>query len=82
VAQLVEALRVRFPLGSFGFFIDLILGLAQSPTEMSRRNVFWWEGKGGRWVELTTLTLTCTNFLEIRGASTSWSPKGLSGPAM
>jgi len=39
VAQLVEALRVRFPMGSFGFFIDLILGLAQPLTEMSTRDV-------------------------------------------
>jgi hypothetical protein len=80
VAQVFESLRIRFPMGSFAFFIELILGLDQPVTEMSTRDVSWGEGKGGRWVELTTLTLSCADCLEILGASTSWSPKGLSGP--
>ena len=51
VAQLVEALRykpessrVRFPMVSLGFFIDIILsalGSTQPLTEMSTRNISW-----------------------------------------
>jgi hypothetical protein len=37
-------------------------------------------GKGGRRIELTTLPPTCAHRLEILVASTSWGPKGLSGP--
>jgi hypothetical protein len=39
-------------------------------------------GKGGRCIELTTLPPSCADCLEILGASTSWSPKGLSRPVM
>jgi hypothetical protein len=38
-------------------------------------------GKGSRCVGLTTLPPSCAECLEILGASTSWSPKGLSRPA-
>jgi hypothetical protein len=39
-------------------------------------------GKNGRCVGLTTLSPSCADCLEILGASTSWSPKGLSRPVM
>ena len=35
--------------------------------------------KGGRCLELTILTPSCANCLEILGASSFWIPKGLSG---
>ena len=48
MVQLVEALRlkrVRFPMVSLEFFIDIILPtlprLTQSLTEMSTRNISW-----------------------------------------
>jgi len=37
------------------------------------------EGKGGGFAGLTTLPPSCAICLEILAASTSWSPKGLSG---
>jgi hypothetical protein len=37
-------------------------------------------GKGDRCVGLTTLPPLCADWLNILGASTSWSPKGLSRP--
>jgi len=56
---------------SLEFFIDIILpmalGLTQPLTEMSNRNISW--GKGGRCVGLTTLLLSCADFLEI------WEPQ-------
>jgi hypothetical protein len=39
-------------------------------------------GKGGRCVGLTSLPPSCAYCLEILGASTSWSPKGLSRPVV
>ena len=41
----------------------MALGLTQPLTEMSTINIYW--GKGGRCVWLTTLTLSCADFLEI-----------------
>ena len=37
-------------------------------------------GKGGRCVELTTLSASCADCLEILGAPNTWTPKGLSRP--
>jgi hypothetical protein len=37
-------------------------------------------GKDGRCVGLTTLPPSCADCLKILGASTCWSPRGLSGP--
>jgi hypothetical protein len=37
-------------------------------------------GKGGQCIGLTTLPPSCADCLEILGASTSWSAKGLSRP--
>jgi hypothetical protein len=39
-------------------------------------------GKGGRCVELASLPPSSADYLEILGASTSWSPKGISRPVM
>jgi hypothetical protein len=53
------------------FFIDInlpaALGLTQSQTEMSTRNISL-EGKGGRCVGLTILPLSCADCHEI------WEP--------
>jgi hypothetical protein len=45
-------------------------------------SALWGGGKGGRCVGLTPLPLSCADCLEILGASTSWSPKGLSRPVV
>jgi hypothetical protein len=39
-------------------------------------------GKGGRDLGLPTIPNSCADYLEILGASTSCSPKGLSRPVM
>jgi len=58
----------------------MALESTQPLAEMSTRNAWW--GKGDRCVGLTTLTPSCPDCLEILGASTSWSPKGLFRPVM
>jgi hypothetical protein len=80
VAQLFEALWVRFPMVSLEFFIDIILpaalwlcGSTQPLTEISTRNICLGV-KGGRFVGLTTLW--CRLTLNI-GDSNSWNPRGL-----
>jgi len=45
----------------------MALGSTQPLTEMSARNISW--GKGGRYVGLTTLPLSCADCLEI------WAPQ-------
>ena len=47
-----------------------------SLAEMSTRHISW-GGKGSRCIGLTTLPPSCADCLEIMGASTSWSHKGL-----
>jgi hypothetical protein len=63
------------------FSRTMTLGLTQSLTEMSTRNISL-GGKGSRCVGLTTLPPSCADCLEILGASTSWYPQGLSRPVM
>jgi hypothetical protein len=65
--------RVWFPMVSLEFFIDIILLAAlwlwvwpQSPTEMSTRN--FPGSKVGRCVGLTTLPLSCADFLKKSGS--------------
>jgi hypothetical protein len=80
VAQFVEALRyksegckIRFPVGSLGLVIDLILpalGRTPSLTEMRTRDILW-EGTEGQCLGLTTVPRSCADTLEILGASTS-----------
>jgi len=55
----------------------MAVGSTHPLTKMSTRNVCW--GIGGRCVELTTMPLSCTAYLEILGATTSRRPKGLPG---
>ena len=55
----------------------MALGSTQPLTKMSIKNICW--GKGGRCVELTTMLLSCTGYLEFLGATTARSPKGLPG---
>lgn len=45
---------------------------------MSTRDVL--RGKGGQYVGLTSLPLSYADCLGILGASSFWSPKGLSRP--
>jgi len=49
----------------------MALGMTQSLTEMSTRNISWGGGggKGGRCEGLTTLLPSCDDFLEI------WDPQ-------
>ena len=54
----------------------MVLGFTQPLTEMSTRGISW--GKGSQCVELTTLSLSCDECLEIQKASNSWNPLGLS----
>jgi len=43
----------------------MALGFTQSLTDMRTRNISWGRGKGGRYVGLTTLPLSCADCLEI-----------------
>jgi len=68
-----------------GFFIDLILLAslwleATQPLNSYDYQFFFWMGKGGRCVGLTSLSPSCTECIDISGSSTSWSPKALSRP--
>jgi hypothetical protein len=83
--------RFRFPMVSLEFFINIILPAALWPwgrigplTEMSTRNPSCrgGGGKAGRCVRLTTLRLSCADFLEIWEPPTFWNPQGLSRPVM
>ena len=71
--------RVRFPMVSMKFFIDIILPAAsvflqstQPITEMSTRNIAL--GKDGRCLRLTALRPSCADCLE------SWEPQSPGKP--
>jgi len=75
-------LRVRFPMVSLEFFIDIILPAmwsTQFVTEMSTRNISWGGGKGGRCVGLTSLPPSCSDCPEIWDPQLSEKPQGVYG---
>jgi hypothetical protein len=90
VAQLVEAWLVEvagsIPDGVMAISLlnssarTTALGSTQPLKEISTMNNISWGGKGGRCVGLTTLALSCADYLEILGALSSWNPKILSRP--
>jgi hypothetical protein len=63
--------------GSLGFRPHYGLGVNWA-SNRNKYQGYLLGGKGGRCVGLTTLRPSCADCLEILGASTSWSPKGLS----
>ena len=74
--------RVRFPMRSLGFLIALILPVALWPLDDSASNKTQHQGsslecKDSRCVELTSLPISCVDFLEIQAVSTSWNPRDL-----
>ena len=91
MAQLVEALRYKSEGRGFDFRWGhwlvhrlnpsgptMALGSTQPLTEMSTRNICWGQRRPVHGDD--KLSLSCADFVEILGASTSWSPKGLSRP--
>jgi hypothetical protein len=78
--------RVRFPMISLKFFIDISYrphygpGVTQPLTEMSTRNILWGvKAAGARADNLTTFVCRLSWNL---GASTPWNPLGLSRTVM
>jgi hypothetical protein len=76
--------RIRFPMMSMGFFIDIIppasmdLGWNQLLTEVSTRNISWgWRRSMLRADNIDTLMCRLSWNLE---SLTSWNPQGLSRP--
>ena len=79
--------RVRFPIGSLGFFTDLILPATFGPDVDSTSNRHEYQGylprgKGGRCLRMTTLPPSRADCTKILGTSTLWRAKGLSRPVM
>ena len=82
-----RTLKVRFPVVSLEFFIDIILpaalmalGLTQPLTEISTRNIFCGWRRPVRTADNRT-TFMCRLSWNL-GTSTSWYPQGLSRPVM
>ena len=80
MAQLVETLRYKtggvssIYIVVTEFFLTnyLTVGSTQLLTEMNTRVISY----GGKGLRLRNLPSSCSDFLEIWGASTSWGPKG------
>jgi hypothetical protein len=87
---LVEALRYKLEVRGFDLqwgHWDVLLYESTLPeygpgvdtaTNRTEHQVHVLWDKGGRCVELTTLILSCADYLEIVASSNSWSPQGLS----
>ena len=56
--------------------------MSTQPLKRNEYQAFSLEGKGGRYVELTSLPPSFADCVEILGTSTSWSTKGLFRPVM
>jgi hypothetical protein len=80
VAHLLEAMRCDPKVaGSVPHrVIGLIFNSHYGPVLDLGFNRIEYKGKGGRCVRLTTLPHSCADYLEILGASTCWTLKGLS----
>ena len=78
--------RVRFPIVSLEFFIDIIflatmaLGLTQPLTEINTRNISWGQRRPVCRADKLK-TFMCRLSWNLR-ASDSWKPQGLSRPVM
>jgi len=76
--------QVGFPMGSLGFFIDLItpaLGSIQPLTKIITKDISWGGGKRSQCVGLTIFTIfTCR--LSRDSGSFKFVDKGLSRPVM
>jgi hypothetical protein len=73
---------VQFPLGPLGFSSCIMALVLTQPL-----NIYEYQGlslgsEGGQCIGQTTLPPSCANNLEFLGASISWTPKGLSRPAV
>jgi hypothetical protein len=85
VAQLVQALRYkpkgrgfdsRWCHGNFSltyFFRPHYGPGVEPPSNRNEYQEYFLSGKGGRCVELTTLSPSCADFLEVLEASISWN---------
>ena len=77
-------LRVRLPIVSLEFFIDVILLAALWPwdriTVTNEYQEYFLGGKSGRCVGLDNLTTFMCRLSWNLGASTCWNPQGLSRP--
>jgi hypothetical protein len=81
VAQLAETLHYKEEGRGFGSQWHYSPGVDSA----FNRNVYQWYvmgSKGDRCLGLTTLPPSCTDCQEILRVLTSWSPKGVSRPAM
>jgi hypothetical protein len=71
--------RFRFPMELLEFRLHYGSGI-DSASNRNDYQGYLLQGKGGRCEGLTNLPSLYADFVEILGASTSWSPEGLSRP--
>ena len=86
-ARQFRRLRLRFPMVSLDFFIDIILPNALWSWGWLRLQQKWVPemfpgGKGGRSVRLTILPLSCVELLDTWEPHRPGTLKGLSSPVM
>ena len=70
--------RARFSGQSFGSLRPHYGPAVDSVSDRNKYQGNFLGGKGGRCVGLRALSSSCAECLDVRGASTSWKPKGLS----